>query len=174
MYSLLLECWFSQTFPVDNAREICVHIYSCFYAYYSSLYRKSWVLTNTFNSQPNITCLSLVFSCSYLKLSFLTVRNITPIALKYLVTALPTNPQTPSSSCLGSDTCARSHPCTDAPLIHYGFTPPHPALSYSPMQMSFSPLGVQALLWTTASSSLHLINFSLKCSGKKERKEELW
>lgn len=94
--------------------------------------------------------LSLVFSCSYLKLSFLAVRNITPIALKYPVTALPTNPQTPSSSCLGSDTCARSHPCTDATLIQHGFTPPHPALSYSPMQMSFSPLGVQALLWTTA------------------------
>lgn len=133
-YLLLSGWWFSQTFSVAKAREYmcaCTHVYSCFCAHYFSLYRKLWVLTDTSNSmsQSSNTCLGLAF-CSYLKLSILAVRNITPIALEYPVPVLPTNPQKPSSSSLGCDTCVRSHPCTDASFIQRGFTP-NPSLHWA-------------------------------------------
>lgn len=122
-YSLLSGWWFSQTFSVAKAREYmcaCTHVYSYFCAHYFSLYRKLWVLTDTSNSmsRSSNTCLGLA------------VRNISPIALESPVPALPTNPQKPSSSSLGCDTCARSHPCTDASFIQHGFTP-NPSLHWA-------------------------------------------
>lgn len=89
--------------------------------------RKSWFLTNAFNS--NLTPrFSLTFSLFIYLTLFSNSEKHDPVALKYLLTSLPPNSQTPSSSCLGSETCVRSPPCTDAPLTHPGFRHSHPAL----------------------------------------------
>lgn len=67
----------------------CTHVHSCFYACCFCIYRKSWVLTNTSDSNPT-PHVSVSCSPAHIWSSFLAVRNIAPIALKYPVTALPT------------------------------------------------------------------------------------
>ena len=99
---------------------------------YFYIYRKLWVLTNNSN---------LVFSLFQLwETQIPEALSVQSLLSSQILRCVP------EDSPFSSDTCARSHPCTDVLLIQHGFWHPHRALKHSPLQTSCSTLRMQVYL----------------------------